>query len=287
MSQFNQQFIILIIDRYGLELEDDLIDNIVATWMGQYDRGWIVKAIVESLHRGRYKIKSVDSILSGWQRSGKPSYNFPPEFEREILQDLPTMSDLVETPAPPTLSQLDDFDPGIQFPGLSSDQLNPAESAPFPHHDCYRSGASPFSSRRYANGKASPTTRRKPPSCVRQDRQQSVRATPILQPPTLERGTTSPPTEIVDVDTASAVPNGRLPPTAEADLQDHRSFRSEPPSVVSFKGEDDLNLNHINSHSKFQLFHTLRAIITPNNLQAIEFDDDDLDPLISYSTDLA
>ena len=148
MSQFNQQFITLIIDRYGLELDDEQIDIVVATWIGQYDRGWIVKAIVESLHRGRYKTKSVDSILSGWQRSGKPTYNFPPEFEREILQDLSTTSDLAETQSPQTLSQLDDLDPVIQFPSLSSEQLNPEESAPFPRHD---------------------------------------RAIPILQPPTLDR----------------------------------------------------------------------------------------------------
>jgi hypothetical protein len=261
MSQFNQQFITLIIDRYGLELDDERVDSIVATWIGQYDRGWIVKAIVESLHRGRYKIKSVDSILSGWQRSGKPSYNFLPEFEREILQDLPTISDPTVTQLPPILSQLDDPVPPIQFPGLSSEQLNPEESAPFPHHDCYRSGASPFSlRRRYANGKASPTTQRFPPSCVRQDRRQAVRATPALQPPIIEHGTILP----------------------RAEIDEPASLT--PPSVASFKGEDDLNLNHINSHSKFQLFHTLRAIVTPNNLPATGLDD--LDPP-SYSTDLA
>ncbi|MCY7369224.1 MAG: hypothetical protein LH474_13870 [Chamaesiphon sp.] len=221
MSQFNQQFITLIIDRYGLELDDEHIDSVVATWIGQYDRGWIVKAIVESLHRGRYKIKSVDSILSGWQRSGKLSYNFPPEFEREILQDLPTISDIAEVQSPPILSQLDDPGPVIQFLGLSSEQLNPEESAPFPHRD---------------------------------------RAIPTLQPPTLDKRTTLPRTELD-------------PP-----------FRSEPLSVASFKGAEDLKPNQLNPHAKFQLFHTLRAIITPNNLPAAEFDD--LDPP-SYSTDLA
>jgi hypothetical protein len=219
MSQFNQQFITLIIDRYGLELDDERIDSIVATWIGQYDRTWIVKAIVESVHRGRYKIKSVDSILSGWQRSGKPSYNFPPEFEREMLQDLPTITDLTEAQAPPTLSQLDDPDPVIQFPRLSSDQLNPEESAPFPRHD---------------------------------------RATPPVQPLAIERDQTFSRTAIV----------------AGAYLQDHHS---ELPSVVSFKGEDHVKQSYSNPHSKFDLFHTLRAIITPNNLPSAKFDDD-LDP---------
>ena len=221
MSQFNQQFITLIIDRYGLELDDEQIDSVVATWIGQYDRGWVVKAIVESLHRGRYKIKSVDSILSGWQRSGKPTYNFPPEFEREILQDLPTTSDSAAAQSPPTLSQLDDLDPVIQFPGLSSEQLNPEEAAPFPRHD---------------------------------------RAIPILQPPTLDRGIPCPETKIDD-------PVSLI-----------------PPSVLSFRDEDDLSVDRINSHSKFELFHTLRAIITPNHLPVTGLDD--LDPP-SYSTDLA
>ena len=221
MSQFNQQFITLIIDRYGLELDDEQIDSVVATWIGQYDRGWVVKAIVESLHRGRYKIKSVDSILSGWQRSGKPTYNFPPEFEREILQDLPTTSDSAAAQSPPTLSQLDDLAPVIQFPGLSSEQLNPEESAPFPRHD---------------------------------------RAIPILQPPIVEQHTTLPLTEIE-------------PP-----------FCSEPLSVASFNGADGVKPHPTKPYPKFQLFHTLRAIITPNHLPATELDD--LDPP-SYSTDLA
>jgi hypothetical protein len=228
MSQFNQQFITLLIDRYGLELDDEHIDSIVTNWIRQYDRVWIVKAIVESLHRGRYKIKSVDSILSGWQRSGKLSCNFTPEFEREILQDLPAISDIAQAQAPPILSQLDDLDPVIQFPELSSEQLNPEESAPFPRHDCCR--------------------------------RQAVRATPILQPPTADCGTTFLPTEI------------------------DRSFIPTPPSVASFKGEGDIKPNRTNSHPKFQLFHTLRAIVTPNNLLSNK--PDDLEPP-SYSTDLA
>jgi hypothetical protein len=246
MSQFNQQFITSIIDRYGLELEDDLIDSIVATWIGQYDSAWIVKAIVESLHRGRYKIKSVDSILSGWQRVGKPSYNFTPEFEREILQDLPTIADLADTETSPTLAQSDNLDPAIQSPGLSSEQLNPEESAPFPHHD---------------------------------------RANPVLQSPPLERGTTLLREQIVGVRVASACAYGRLTPKTEAYLQDNRSSSPKPPLGVMLKGEDDVKSDLMTPHNKFQLFQTLRAIVTPNNLQATK--SDELEPPISYSTDLA
>ena len=221
MTQFNQQFITLIIDRYGLELDDERVDSTVAAWISQYDRTWIVKAIVESLHRGRYKIKSVDSILSGWQRYGKPSYNFPPEFEREILQDLPATSDVPEDRDPPTLPQLDDLDRATPFPKLSSEQLNPEEAAPFPRHD---------------------------------------RAVPTLQPPT-------PPQD----------------PTLLRTVID-RPPCSELPPLAVFSGENKVDPNQISRHAKFQLFHTLRAIVTPNNQPSTE--PDDLEPPISYSTDL-
>ncbi len=138
MNQFNQQFITAIIDRYGLESDDCHVDSIVVTWLQTYDRSWIVKAIVESLHRGRYKVKSVDSILLGWQRVGKPSYKFTPEFEREILHNLPAIADLPETPTSPPVA-CSDLDTElllvIQPPTLSCEQLNPEESAPFLHHD--------------------------------------------------------------------------------------------------------------------------------------------------------
>ena len=249
MSQFNQQFIILVIDRYRLELDDEHIDSVVATWIGQYDRGWIVKAIVESLHRGRYKIKSVDSILSGWQRSGKPSYNFPPDFEREILQDLPMTSDLAENQAPSTLSPQDELDPAIQFPRLTSEQLNPEESAPFPRHDCCR-------------------------------RQQAVRSTPILPLPTVAHSTTLSRADIVGVGDSGAF----APAVASAYLRDDHSSMPTPPSVTSFKGKGDVKPNNVNSATKFHLFHTLRAIITPNSLQSIEYDRLNAP---SYSTDIA
>jgi len=93
MSQFHKNFIIRVIDLYGLELDDDSrserlrqrVDTSIDTWLQTYDPTWIVKAIVESLYRGRYKIKSIDNILKDWQRLGKPRYNFTPEYERGIL----------------------------------------------------------------------------------------------------------------------------------------------------------------------------------------------------------
>ncbi len=141
MNQFNQQFITAIIDRYGLNPDDDHVDSMVRTWLQTYDRTWIVKAIVESLHRGRYKLKSVDSILVGWQRIGKPVYKFTPEFEREILHNLPAIAELPQTPVSLMSSTAIATDLGdaevleIHHPTLTCDQLNPEESAPFLHHD--------------------------------------------------------------------------------------------------------------------------------------------------------
>jgi hypothetical protein len=134
MSQFNQNFITAIIDRYGLELDEYRVDNIVVTWLQKYDNAWIIKAIVESLHRGRYKVKSVDSILSGWKRIGKPCYKFTAEFEREILQNLPPIP---ETPEQKLLAALPLPNPHFTIlpPSvLNSADLNPEESAPFQHH---------------------------------------------------------------------------------------------------------------------------------------------------------
>jgi hypothetical protein len=135
MSQFNQNFITVIIDRYGLEPDEYRVDSIVLSWLQKYDSTWIVKAIVESLYRGRYKVKSVDSILSDWQRVGKPSYKFTPEFEREILQNLPAITDLPKDPVAPILSTPDAQFPIVQQIPLNSEDLNPEESAPFQHHN--------------------------------------------------------------------------------------------------------------------------------------------------------
>lgn len=140
MNQFHQQFITAIIDRYGLETEDDHVDNMVRTWLQTYDQSWIVKAIIESLYRGRYKVRSVDSILVGWQRVGKPACKFTPEFEREILHNLPAIAEFPETvvlsiSSTVVNSAMDDELFVVQPLALSCDQLNPEESAPFWHHN--------------------------------------------------------------------------------------------------------------------------------------------------------
>ena len=146
MSQFNQNFIIKLIDLYGLELDDHQVDTPIVNWLQQYDPAWIVKAIVESLYRGRYKIRSVDNILKDWQRLGKPRHNFTPDYEREILQNLPDPSQLAATPMLPlssapivggvSLEQPHSTHQSAttQSPIDSCENLNPEESTPFGRH---------------------------------------------------------------------------------------------------------------------------------------------------------
>ena len=129
MSQFHKNFIIRVIDLYGLELDGDRVDSPIDTWLQTYDPNWIVKAIVESLYRGRYKIKSIDNILKDWQRLGKPRYNFTPEYERGILRNLPEQTDLLATPTPLNLENAErthnspeDDDRQFEFlPGIPSE----------------------------------------------------------------------------------------------------------------------------------------------------------------------
>ena len=153
MNQFHQNFIVRVIDLYGLELDGDRVDTLVEAWLQKYDSSWIVKAIVESLYRGRYKIKSVDNILKDWHRLGKPRHNFTPEYEREILQNLPDPIDIpvaiVPLPSSPDncsspvaqpqwqSSVAEASDTQIvthQPPIVSSESLDPEESAPFGRH---------------------------------------------------------------------------------------------------------------------------------------------------------
>jgi hypothetical protein len=163
MSDFHQNFIKIAIEIYGLELDGCQIDTILESWLKQYDPTWILKAIVESLYRGRYKIVSVENILKDWHRLGTPRYHFTPEYEREILEKIPqpvplptlavvpptastdvgvviTTEDAPALNAMPlpnarsTVQQLTCQLPQMPPARLNSEDLNPEESAPFQSH---------------------------------------------------------------------------------------------------------------------------------------------------------
>lgn len=130
MSQFHEDLIATVIEHYGLELEDRQVDSILVTWFQTYEPMWIIKAIVESLYRGRYKIKSVDNILKDWQRLGNPLYKFTPDYERQILQSLQAKIDL-SVVAPSLDRQLEESELLL----LSNEKLNPEELEPFQYYN--------------------------------------------------------------------------------------------------------------------------------------------------------
>jgi hypothetical protein len=139
MSQFQQEFVTTAIEHYGLELEDDRVDTVILMWFQTYDPAWVVKALVEALYRGRYKVKSVDNILRDWQRRGSPFYKFTPDYEREILHSLRLNIDSPVTLLPSVIPTSVDIavrpravDPP---PSPERERLDPEETAPFQHHD--------------------------------------------------------------------------------------------------------------------------------------------------------
>jgi hypothetical protein len=158
MSHSQSNLIAVIINIYGLALDEQQVEAILATWSQKYDSAWILKAIVESLYRGRYKLVSVDNILKDWQRIGKPRYNFTPEYEREILQKIPKADESDEltgcgtgllaggdaSGAVGSISSTNSasvgtesyyvFMPVDREVALTSQNLNPEESAPFHYH---------------------------------------------------------------------------------------------------------------------------------------------------------
>jgi hypothetical protein len=139
MSQFQQEFVATAIEHYGLDLEDEGIDTVVLTWFQTYDPAWVVKALVEALYRGRYKVKSVDNILRDWQRRGSPLYRFTPDYEREILHSLRLNPDspIVVLPASlPAVADRSVPQPAVDVPPVADlDRLDPEEAEPFQHHE--------------------------------------------------------------------------------------------------------------------------------------------------------
>ena len=134
MSQFQQEFITTVIKQYGLDLDGNQVDDVIMTWFQVYDPAWIMKAIVESLYRGRYKVKSVNNILKDWQRRGNPLYQFTPDYEREILQSLPAMLALPVT-APPPDPQLERKLSVVPPPAIDRRNPNPEESKISQHQE--------------------------------------------------------------------------------------------------------------------------------------------------------
>ena len=77
-----------LLTRYGFEVKQVTIRELIKTWLASYSVYWIRLAIVEALYQGRYKAVSVEHILALWKRLGQPVYHFTYEFERLITRHL-------------------------------------------------------------------------------------------------------------------------------------------------------------------------------------------------------
>jgi hypothetical protein len=259
MSHFQQDFIKVVIEIYGLELDDREIDDVLSAWMRQYDSTWILKAIVESLYRGRYKIVCVESILSNWQRLGNPRYQFTPEYEREILAQIPAISNrntvhgdpliipsatdsLAESPLPRIDPEFADpqaqIDPhaGNRPKRTDCEALNPEESAPF---------QSPHPSRSTVRYPSNPVSWNDP----------SERAADLALTQPLDVSEQP----LLDEDLASM----SLRSTQQI-LQQANSYEDRHTKIKQDR--------HSSRPVNRKLFHTLKTIVDPNSQHKLEYD---------------
>ena len=81
---------ITLIKSFSLELEHYSPESQVLYWLKQYRAAWIRDAIIEAVYQGRYKVISVEHILSLWQRRGQPVCHFTSGFEQVISAQLGT-----------------------------------------------------------------------------------------------------------------------------------------------------------------------------------------------------
>ncbi|MBP0020964.1 MAG: hypothetical protein J7647_25825 [Cyanobacteria bacterium SBLK] len=78
-----------LLDRYGFDTKGYMSTELVARWLEKYEPHWIRLAAVEALYQGRYKVISVEQILTLWERRGQPTPHFSSDFERLISRKLP------------------------------------------------------------------------------------------------------------------------------------------------------------------------------------------------------
>jgi hypothetical protein len=101
--------VVKILQNYKFDLGDRSIQNISIDWQN-YDPLWLRSAITESMYRGRYKVVSVEQILSSWERKQEISCKFDLEFEDliwgELAESIPFPSDLSITSHPSSRDML-------------------------------------------------------------------------------------------------------------------------------------------------------------------------------------
>lgn len=85
MNLTDEHEVVSLIVRYGFDLGGQQAAALVRLWGSKYDRTWLLPATIESLHRGRYKVASIEQVLQSWQRQNKMTPRFTAEFAEMIL----------------------------------------------------------------------------------------------------------------------------------------------------------------------------------------------------------
>lgn len=79
---------ITLIKSFSLELGQYSPESQVLYWLNTYPAAWIRDAIIEAVYQGRYKVISVQHILSIWQKRGQPIHHFTSGFEQVIASHI-------------------------------------------------------------------------------------------------------------------------------------------------------------------------------------------------------
>jgi hypothetical protein len=76
-----------VLRAYGFEMDESRLAKTLADWEEHYGREWVMLALVEALHQGRYKLMSIGQILVCWVRRGEPRISFDRDFQRMVLAE--------------------------------------------------------------------------------------------------------------------------------------------------------------------------------------------------------
>lgn len=87
-KDINLNQVAILLSRYQFEMKSNNIQELLEQWKLKYPVRWIRLGVVEALYQGRYKVISVEHILSLWLRRGHPTFHFNHEFERMICNHM-------------------------------------------------------------------------------------------------------------------------------------------------------------------------------------------------------
>lgn len=77
-----------LLTHYSFDLQGQGIEPVVHKWLAAYPNRWVMAAVVEALYQGRYKVDSVNRILSAWQARGQPLPHFDHDFADIVCKKL-------------------------------------------------------------------------------------------------------------------------------------------------------------------------------------------------------